>query len=130
MKINSKLISEKVDYYIDMMLINECEEPDPNEVTNGEEPEEGEKQKQEIIDDIMEELELLNDDEDDLDSEKDLDDEDGGNTGDEEEDVDEGVGMDVAKKAAAEMLNKRKLANQAAARGYEVAKRSAKGFIA
>jgi hypothetical protein len=96
MKINAKLISEKVDYYID--LIFECDE---NAIETGVEPEEGEKQKKEIIDDITEEdFKLLNDEEDDIDSEKDLDKEgDGKEEKDEEEpeDVKEQFSMAAAK---------------------------------
>ena len=78
MKINSKIISEKVDYYIDLMLECECKEPEENEIPTGEEPKEGEKQKDEIIDDIMEEdMEVLHDEDDDIDNEKDLDSKDG-----------------------------------------------------
>lgn len=128
MKINAKIISEKVDHYIDLMLECECEEPDQNEIISGAEPEEGEKQKSKIIDDLVdEELELLNDDEDDIDSEKDLNAEDGKTP--DEEDVEEGIGTAIwhavnpAAKKAAEIAakNARKKMLSTVRKGAEIA---------
>lgn len=120
MKINSKIISEKVDYYIDLMLESDSKEPDPNDITNGEEPKEGESQKDEIIDDIEEAFELLNDDdEDDIDSEKDLNAADGKDS-DEEEDVEEGFLSGLFKGGAAAKAARIAKAKQAARAGHKV----------
>lgn len=60
MKINSKIISEKVDHFIDLLWeSDEC--PDTNDIPNGEEPEEGKTEYDKILKDIEEEFELGDD---------------------------------------------------------------------
>lgn len=51
---NSKLISEKVDYYIDMLMLNECECNMQNEEENIDECEECDKNINEELEDVDE----------------------------------------------------------------------------
>jgi len=120
MKISAKLISEKVDYYIDLILLNEMEEPEQNEIEFGEEP--SKNQKSEIIDDIMEmdeELQILHDeDEDDIDSEEDLDSKDGKGEKkkDEEESVDEQLNLAKAMTDPKILAHARRIVQQSGGR--------------
>jgi len=69
MKINSKSILEKVDYYIDLLV--EEKEPEKNEITSGKDPKCVKKQIDDIEDEnlgegIDETFEILNDEDEDL----------------------------------------------------------------
>jgi len=63
MKISSKTILERVDYFIDLLVEEKI--PDPNEITTGEDPCCVKKQITDIEDELEETFEILNDEDED-----------------------------------------------------------------